>query len=183
MRVPRYVPPEDLALSDSAAERFLDDLEARAERYIPEFWTAEYVAVCLVEAADVIRRARLRVGPGALKAQGIAYNHDDLDYMEQRRNLEFNNQTLGTRSRPADPTREELKRADYVLAWPMRFLDSSADIAACVTSWAHWTACDLDVAAMADVHYIERRHAFDAQKNRGLQAIADGLNAAKEKPI
>lgn len=181
MRVPRYVPPEDLALSDEAADRFLADLEERP--YVPPFWTAEYAGVCLVEAADIMRRQRMSIGPGALRGQQIAYNQDDLPEILKREINAYHIEMDGKRSRPAQPTRAEMQKADRVMRWPMRFLKDDADTAACVTYWAHWTACELDVAALADVNYVERRYVFDAKKNAGLQVIADGLNAAKEAPF
>lgn len=183
MRVPRYIPPDDAALSQEAADRFLDEIEKRAERYIPQFWDAAYVGVCLVESADIVRRSRVHIGPGAVRGQQIAYNQDDLPDILRREINAYHMEMDARTARPVLPTRAEMQKADRISRWPLRFLEHDADTAACVTYWAHWTACERDVAELADVNYVERRYVFDAKKNAGLKIIADGLNAAKETPF
>lgn len=163
---------------DERAARWLDGIDGID--YRPLVWTPEYVGERLVEAAGIMIRLPDAVGPAEPRT---AWRRDVVLTHEEIKERDRFNADEKLRPKPAAPSMAEIGRASECLAWPGAYLSNDADVAGCVTSWAHWRAqalpwraADDYVDQLAAEFYVEGVLTFHQRRKAGLARIAAGLN-------
>lgn len=113
----------------------------------PLGWNSAEVARRMVEAADVLRRMRERIGPKAFGSNWPSVVHDKPDENDPQAKAQLQEDREFAAKRAAEmPTSDEISRMEEALFWPAAYLTHAIDADA-VTFWATCVAHKLSIAA------------------------------------